>query len=197
MAFLTTITGAVAAFSNSKFNFANMEKITKLFDSLQKLSSTTKELSTLPNIFNSIATSIDKLSASISKLTGGLDIDKLDVIKNLAGSVVLLSLMDPDQFSKMMTTLEEKAKMFVDSVNDASKAGGTAKEATGPSAKVTPVKSGPAQPAKATKTMDDLYEIMNSVNMTLATISSDSTNISKYVDSIKGGDVNLKSKTKS
>ena len=40
--------------------------------------------------------------------------------------------------------------------------------------------------------MNDLYAVMKQVDFRLASISKSSDNISKYVDEIKSGDLNLK-----
>ena len=63
--------------------------------------------------YNKLADSITKLGGSIN----GLDLQKLDSVNRLSGSIVLMSLMDEEQFGKMMDTLEEKAGIFVKVMN--------------------------------------------------------------------------------
>jgi uncharacterized protein YukE len=75
-----------------------------------------------------LADSMVELAKAYSKLgdaIGGLnnkmtnmDLEKLGLLKNLAGSVVMLSLMDPNQFSSMMNQLENKAGVLLDVVED-------------------------------------------------------------------------------
>ena len=68
-----------------------------------------------------IANGYDKLSKSVKSLSNSLntlDMDKLNSLKNLTGSIVLMSLMDSDQFEKMMDALENKAGIFVKIMQD-------------------------------------------------------------------------------
>lgn len=63
-----------------------------------------------------ISQGYDKLSKSIKLLGNSLnsiDMDKLNNLKSLTGNIVLLSLMDSDQFEKMMTAFENKSGIFV------------------------------------------------------------------------------------
>lgn len=63
-----------------------------------------------------ISKGYEKLSNSI-KLLGNsirsLDMEKLNSLKNFTGNIVLLSLMDSEQFEKMMTAFESKGGIFV------------------------------------------------------------------------------------
>ena len=47
-----------------------------------------------------------------------LDTNKLDAIRSISGSVVMLSLMDPDVFESMMTKIEEKSGVFNQLISD-------------------------------------------------------------------------------
>jgi X-X-X-Leu-X-X-Gly heptad repeat protein len=144
-------------------------------------------MSALADGYAKLADGVAKLGTELEKI----DTEKLIALKNLTGSIVLMSLMDSDQFEKMMNALEDKAKVFVDVINQLDKgekkeAGKGTKAAPSPQVK-TATKTG--QPAK---TMNDLYSIMKQVDSRLASISESSDNISKYVDEIKSGDLNLK-----
>jgi len=77
--------------------------------------SVTYGLSKLAEGYDVLADSISKLGLSINKL----DLEKLNGINRLTGSVVLLSLMDPDQFRIMMDTLDNKSsnlKKVIDNI---------------------------------------------------------------------------------
>ena len=67
--------------------------------------SVTYGLSKLAEGYDVLAESISKLGLSINTL----DLEKLSGINRLTGSVVLLSLMDPEQFKIMMDTLDDKS----------------------------------------------------------------------------------------
>jgi hypothetical protein len=68
-----------------------------------------------------LAEAYEKLGDSLKKLKGdldGMDMEKMTTLKNLSGSIVMLSLMDSTQFESMMDALESKAKIFVDLMNN-------------------------------------------------------------------------------
>ena len=68
-----------------------------------------------------LANAYEKLSKSLGSLNSQLsqvDIERMTMLKNLSGSIVMLSLMDSDQFESMMDALESKAKIFVDVIKD-------------------------------------------------------------------------------
>lgn len=144
-------------------------------------------MSKLADGYSRLADGVSKLGTELDKI----DTEKLIALKNLTGSIVLMSLMDSDQFESMMSALEDKAKVFVDVINELDKgekkaATKGAKAAPSPQVKTTGKAGAPA------KTMNDLYSIMQQVDLKLASISKSSDNISKYVDDIKGGDLKLK-----
>jgi hypothetical protein len=63
-----------------------------------------------------LASGYEKLSKSIHLLGNSLnaiDMNKLNSIKSLTGNIVLLSLMDSEQFEKMMTAFENKGGIFI------------------------------------------------------------------------------------
>lgn len=142
-----------------------------------------------------IASSYDKLSTSLQKLgstINQMDITKLSAVKNLTGSIVMMSLMDPDQFERMMDTLEDKAKIFIDVINGMD--GGSSEQITRGSRAggvTTQVKS-PNKGSKAERTINDLYQVLSSVDNKLSQIASSNNNLSKYVDEIRTVDLNLK-----
>jgi hypothetical protein len=54
--------------------------------------------------YSELAKAVQKLNKELDEL----DVDKLNALKSFNSSVVLLSLMDPEQFSDMMKELEDK-----------------------------------------------------------------------------------------
>ena len=142
----------------------------------------------------SLADGYDKLAEGVNKL--GTELDKIDTekltaLKNLTGSIVLMSLMDSDQFESMMDALEDKAKIFVGVMNDMTSSEEVKKGSKG--ASLGQVKSSQGSTTKA-KTMDDLFNVMNSVNQQLSSIARSNDNLSKYVDEIRSSDIDLKRK---
>jgi hypothetical protein len=148
------------------------------------------------NIDNSID-NMKKISSGYSELAKGLnkiggelnkiDTDKLQALKNLTGSIVLMSLMDSDQFEKMMSALESKAKIFVGVMNDLNSDESYNNLKTGTSS----IKS-PGSTSEKQATITDLYNIMSSVDRKLSYIAKSNDNVSKYVDEIRTSDITLK-----
>ena len=142
-----------------------------------------------------LASGYERMAEGVSKLGKELDkidTDKLLALKNLTGSIVMLSLMDSDQFEKMMNALEDKAKIFVNIMNDIESSNEPITKGTkgaGGSLIKQNIKGGDQQ-----KTINDLYGVMVSVNQNLSTIAKSNDNLSKYVDEIRGGDLSLKKK---
>ena len=137
-----------------------------------------------------ISTGYSELAKGLSKLGGELnkiDTDKLQALKNLTGSIVLMSLMDSDQFEKMMSALEDKAKIFVGVMNDLDAGESSNNLKTGTSAVKTPTAASEKQ-----ATITDLYNIMSSVDRRLSSIAKSNDNVSKYVDEIRTSDTTLK-----
>jgi len=101
-------------FTNLSASIQSYIEITK---NLNGSGSTSSELLRYVDGMTKLAEAYDKLSRALNKLNSEvnkIDKEKMDTLKNMAGSVVLLSLMDSSQFDKMMMSLESKAKMFVE-----------------------------------------------------------------------------------
>lgn len=68
-----------------------------------------------------LAQAFDKLGKAMNTFSNSiqsLDADKLSAIRSLSSNVILMSLMDPDQFDKMMDKLEERSSIFGDLIKD-------------------------------------------------------------------------------
>jgi phage-related protein len=168
----------------AKVGFMDLAKaggnILDFMDTVIKATSRFKELGATANPLISVANAYDKLASSLRKISSELntlDTEKLLALKNMTGSIVMLSLMDPTQYEKMMAAFEEKAPLFRDVMNDMN----------GSRTEITPIKT--TTPEKSTKSMDDLYNIMEQVAVSTRMIATDSSKLSRYVDEIRGGDV--------
>ena len=143
----------------------------------------------LANGYSLLADGVAKLNTQLEQI----DLEKLTALKNLTGSIVLLSLMDSDQFEDMMDALEEKAAIFVDVMNDLDKKSPEKVQKGAKSAPTSAVKSG-SKTGPPAKSMDDLFRVMQSVDQKLASIAKSNDNLSKYVDEIRSSDIDLKGK---
>jgi hypothetical protein len=109
----------------------------------------------------------------------GLDAEKLAAIKTLSSNVVLLSLMDPDQFDKMMDALEERSGVFGDLIKDVNS---SRKESAGGVA-ITPT-SAPTAPDN-TKVLADKLDNMTALLADISSVVGSKGALKKYLASIK------------
>ena len=126
-----------------------------------------------------MADDYDRLSDSITKLSdsiNSIELEKIQALKLLSGSVVLMSLMDSTQFESMMDALEDKSKVFAKVINDLESGG------DGSGLDIS-VKSGGG--GSKDSTQQQLLDVMNSMNAKLATISANSSSISTYINHLK------------
>jgi len=144
----------------------------------------------LANGYSLLANGVAKLNTQLQQI----DVEKLTALKNLTGSIVLLSLMDSDQFEDMMDALEDKAQIFIDVMNDLDKSGPEKVKGGTKGAPAAQVRGKAAPTGPPAKTMGDLYSIMQQVNQNLANIAKTNDNMSKYVDEIRSSDIDLKKK---
>lgn len=127
-----------------------------------------------------IADAYSKLNSSLSTLSStiqNIELEKLSALKNLTGSIVLMSLMDSTQFEIMMDSLENKAKIFVDIINEL------------PSSEIEP-KSGGVRVPGGTKSAQDetnkqMLTVLASIDTKLGNISTDAKSISKYIKTLE------------
>lgn len=131
-----------------------------------------------------MASDYDKLSKSIKNLSGSIEsinIEKISALKTLTGSIVLMSLMDSDQFESMMDSLESKTKIFVDvikNIEDGSKGSEISIKTS------VQKESGPS--------ISDVLNIMNRIDYRLSQLVSSNANLSSYVNEIRSGNASIK-----
>jgi len=133
----------------------------------------------IPNVSSDIsrmAGDYERLSKSIKSLSGSIEsinIDKITALKTLTGSIVLMSLMDSDQFDIMMDKMEEKTKIFVDVIKDIE--GGVS--GTNIAIGIPSKDSGPS--------MQDVINIMGRIDYRLGQLVASNANLSSYVNEIR------------
>lgn len=101
------------------------------------------KLSKIDNL-NRVSSSFRYLGRSLSEFNNSikeLDTNKLDAIRSISGSVVMLSLMDPDMFESMMKKLEEKSGVFNQLILDFEKKKNETSTVSSPMVTTTPEKS--------------------------------------------------------
>lgn len=119
------VDGTIYALSKFKtivksLNFDNFSgggfigKIQSFFGISNPLKEAVSNITLLAQAFDKLGKAMNTFSNSIQSL----DADKLAAIRSLSTNVILMSLMDPDQFDEMMDKLEERSSVFGDLIKD-------------------------------------------------------------------------------
>ena len=116
------------------------------------ISDTVDNLVKLSEGYGLMAENLESLNSQINNI----DLEKMSALRSLTGSVVLLSLMDADQFEDIMDALEEKSEIFTDVINNMEGGSGSLRTSN-----VSIGSSG------GEKSLNDLYKIMATVNQSI------------------------------
>jgi hypothetical protein len=104
-------------------------KIMTAFGGKNPLVSAVSNIEKLAQSFDKLGSSMKNFSQSIKTL----DTEKLAAIKSLSSNVILMSLMNPEQFDAMLSKLEERSGVFADLMKDVQdKKGASAKTSGAP-----------------------------------------------------------------
>ena len=113
---LSWANGTIAALSK----FSNILSLLDFKNLGSGLGKNTGILSAIGNI-DLLTGAFDRLGIAIDRFTKSVDVidaKKLESIRTLTSNVVLLSMMDPNQFETMMSKLESKSQVFNGLIND-------------------------------------------------------------------------------
>ena len=113
--------------------------------------------------------------------------EKLNALKSLTGSIVLMSLMDSDQFEKMMDALESKAGIFVKIIEQLEEES-TKNKTYGT---VNNVKS---TTATKTATNDDILGALISIDGKMSKVIANTGNMVTIFDELRGNNNSIKQK---
>ncbi len=176
VAFLGSIATGVFAFLHVPLDLDRMNMYTSFFDSISKLSDVMNKINSVGgDPFSKMSSGIDKLSSSLSKLDASIDIEKLSALKSLTSSVVVMSMIDSEQFGLFMDKLNEKSSIFSKVMNDVVDSDGTS------TSSVNVKQNSP-------KTIDDtnsrMIEVLKSMDKKLSAISSDMSSVSTYLNNM-------------
>jgi hypothetical protein len=161
--------------------YENMKSYFKILDLLDGQGMSTEILGVTISIGRGIsrmASDYEKLAAGIQKVSAAInsiDIDKVTGLRALTGSVVLLSLMDADQFEDVMDALEEKSEILGNILDKASEAGQSGLPSVRQPVAIT--NEGPG--------MNDIIGLIRQIDSKLGAIASSNSNISSYVNEIR------------
>jgi len=164
-----------------------------LVDSDPKYKVVTNAVSNLNKIakgYTELAKGVSKLNTELEKI----DMEKLSALRSLTGSIILMSLMDSEQFTEMMDALEEKAKIFVDVINQLES------EKAVPGKELVPGinvggSSSESEERKPEKTITDLWKIMSDIDEKLGLVKGNSDSFANFLKELKAGTFKLKATT--
>ncbi len=164
-----------------------------LVDSDPKYKVVTNAVSNLNKIakgYTELAKGVSKLNTELEKI----DMEKLSALRSLTGSIILMSLMDSEQFTEMMDALEEKAKIFVDVINQLES------EKAVPGKELVPGinvggSSSESEERKPEKTITDLWKIMFDIDEKLGFVKGNSDSFANFLKELKAGTFKLKATT--
>lgn len=140
-----------------------------------------------------LAEGVDKLATALVTLNdalSSLQTNQLDALNSIAGTFISFSVIDEDNFSAIMDIVEDNSESLA-------KLFGTAKEAIDQTAtedkfsfsnpaKKTAIKSPQEETTKEkTKTLSDVYAMLEVMDSKLAQISKNSSNLSNYVNELR------------
>ena len=133
----------------------------------------------------------DKLSKSVKSLSNSLntlDISKLDSLKSLTNGIVLLSLMDSEQYIKMMDAIEAKTGIYVKLLEEVDDATTSKNKSIGT---LNTVKS-----SSNTKgaTTDDVLGALVSIDLKMGKIVTACKGFVSYIDELRTGNNSIKSR---
>jgi hypothetical protein len=183
--FLGSIAAGVVQFLSSDIDINKMNIYTSFFDSISKMSDVMNKINSVGGVdpFSKMASGVDKLSSSLSKLDASIDIEKLSALKSLTSSVVVMSMIDSEQFGLFMDKLNEKSSIFSKVMNDVMDSEGNNKSST------LSVKQN--SPKAIDDTNSRIIEVLKSMDSKLSSISSDMSSVSLYLNNMDN-DVQIK-----
>jgi hypothetical protein len=157
------------------------DKMFSYFGVKSPIISAVSNIEKLANSFSKLSSSMKSFSDTIKEI----DNEKLAAIRSLSTNVVMLSLMDPEQFDQMMNKLEERAGIFNDLIKDfeykkeeAQKTTGTAVGPNNKAAKSTPMKLD-------TKDLSQKMDVMNAILGDIASVVGSRGTLKTYLNKIK------------
>jgi len=127
-----------------------------------------------------MADQFDRLSMSIGKFSNSVEsinLEKINAIRSLSSSVVLLSMMDPDQFESMMQKIESKSGVFSQLTNDM--------EEKTRNFKSVAVASNQTQDNRSNELLSEKLDAMTAILADISTVVGSKGTLKNYLMSIR------------
>lgn len=176
----------------------NIEAFLDLIDTMEdkeldfsKVLTTTKAIVLMAGAYDKLANSLSKLSTNIMSLKE----NQLDSLRMVTGNIISLSIIDSENFDKVLEKLAEKSEDLKELYENLAKeqAVGASKVAPKVADKGAASSISTATTVSSDMAIKDLYNKLEEMNGQLKVIASNSGNLSSYVNELRGaGDVMLK-----
>ena len=127
-----------------------------------------------------MADQFDRLSMSIGKFSNSVEsinLEKINAIRSLSSSVVLLSMMDPNQFESMMEKIESKSGVFSQLTNDM--------EEKSRNFKSVAVASNQSQEDRSNEILSEKLDAMTAILADISTVVGSKGTLKNYLMSIR------------
>lgn len=179
--FLSTIAKGVSTFLSTPVDINKMNSYSNFFKNISSIFSVFNNMNLVNGVdpFTKLSNGVDKLSKSLISLNGAIDVDKLYALKSLSSSVVVMSMIDPDQFDKFMVKLSDNSSTFGRVINDV----------VDGNVGYNTVKT--SQSFNNTSNDDRILEVLESMNIKLSNISNDISSVSLYLNNLDNN-INIK-----
>ncbi len=178
----------------------NIQAFLEISEDLEDSSFNFIEIYKTANALVTLASAYDKLAMSLNKLNKNvmnLQQNQLDSLRMVTGNIISLSIIDSENFDKILDKLSEKSEDLKDLFKDLSiEYAGIASTST---SKISTTGNKLATSISTTTNTNqdmaikDLYSKLEEMNQKLGIIASNSGNLSSYVNELRAsGDVVLK-----
>lgn len=143
-----------------------------------------------------LAVAFDKLSKSMTSFSnsiGGIDMNRLEMVKGLSSNVILLSLMDPDMLNDVLDKIESKGGVFADLVKnfEESKSNSSRQNEV---VNATPVNSYKKSDAQV---LSEKVDVMTNILADISSVVGSKGTLKTYLNSIKEQQLNNNSNSPS
>lgn len=166
--YLLSLSRAIRSYINMSKELSDSDVTGTMF-SRSKISIVSSDIAKL-------AAGIDRLGNALGKLNDNIDLDKLNALKTVNGSFVLMSLMDTDSFNGILSEIENKSGIYstlLNNLRDDTNSGATTQSNI--------IRTPQQFIQDSVANNDNLYEVLLSIDSKLSRIGDEVGTLSDFV----------------
>jgi hypothetical protein len=148
-------------------------------------------ITNMANAYDRLANSLTNLSASLNNLQQ----NQLDGLKMLTGNIISLSVIDPENFDKIMEIVKTRSndlKELFNNVTGQVQASQVQSNSSTSASSTSTVNSVSTTPSSTGKTINDVYDEIVKSNKLLTNISSSMGSVSNFLNDMRITDIGIK-----